>query len=25
MTIDYGDYVVRAKLEQLEAMPKPAC
>jgi hypothetical protein len=25
MTIDYGDYVVQAKLEQLEAMPKPAC
>jgi len=25
MTIDYGDYVVRAKLKELEAMPKPAC
>jgi hypothetical protein len=25
MTIDYGDYVVRAKLKEIEAMPKPAC
>ena len=25
MIIDYGDYVVRAKLKELEAMPKPAC
>jgi hypothetical protein len=25
MIIDYGDYVVRAKLKELEPMPKPAC
>jgi hypothetical protein len=25
MTIDYGDYVVRAKLKELEALTKPAC
>jgi hypothetical protein len=25
MTIDYGDYVVRAKLQELQAMTKPAC
>jgi|HubBroStandDraft_1064217.scaffolds.fasta_scaffold00038_4 hypothetical protein len=25
MIIDYGDYVVRAKLQELEPMPKPAC
>jgi hypothetical protein len=25
MTIDYGDYVVLAKLKELEALPKPTC
>jgi hypothetical protein len=25
MTIDYGDYVVRAKLKELQPLPKPAC
>jgi hypothetical protein len=25
MTIDYGDYSIRAKLEDIEALPKPHC
>ena len=25
MVIDYGDYVIRATLKQIEALPKPAC
>jgi hypothetical protein len=25
MTIDYGDYVVKATLKEIEALPKPAC
>ena len=25
MSLDYGDYVLKAKLDQLEALPKPAC
>jgi hypothetical protein len=25
MSIDYGDYVIRAKLKEIEALPRPAC
>jgi hypothetical protein len=25
MTIDYGDYTIKAKLDSIEALPKPAC
>ena len=25
MTIDYGDYTIRAKLDDIEALPKPGC
>ncbi|GGF36803.1 ATP-binding protein [Aliidongia dinghuensis] len=25
MTIDYGDYVIKAKLKEIQALPKPAC
>ena len=25
MTLDYGDYVIRAKLDDIEALPKPSC
>ncbi len=25
MVIDYGDYAIRAKLDDIEAMPKPGC
>jgi len=25
MTLDYGDYVLRAKLDEIEALPKPSC
>lgn len=25
MSLDYGDYVIRAKLDEIEALPKPSC
>jgi EipB-like len=25
MTLDYGDYVIRAKLDDIEALPRPGC
>jgi hypothetical protein len=25
MDLDYGDYVIKAKLDEIEALPKPAC
>jgi hypothetical protein len=25
MTLDYGDYVIRAKLDDIEALPRPSC
>jgi len=25
MVIDYGEYSIRAKLEDIEALPKPKC
>jgi hypothetical protein len=25
MVIDYGDYSIRAKLDDIEALPKPGC
>lgn len=25
MTIDYGDYVIKAKLKEIQALPKPTC
>jgi hypothetical protein len=25
MTLDYGDYVLKAKLDDIEALPKPSC
>ena len=25
MTIDYGDYSIKAKLDDIEALPKPGC
>jgi len=25
MIIDYGEYAIRAKLEDIEALPKPGC
>ncbi len=25
MTLDYSDYVIRARLDQIEALPKPSC
>jgi hypothetical protein len=25
MSLDYGDYVLRAKLDEIEALPKPSC
>ena len=25
MLLDYGDYVIRATLDEIEALPKPAC
>ena len=25
MVIDYGDYAIRAKLDDIEALPKPGC
>ena len=25
ITIDYGDYVIKAKLKEIQALPKPAC
>jgi hypothetical protein len=25
MTLDYGDYIIRAKLDDIEALPRPSC
>ena len=25
MTIDYGDYVIKAKLKEIQALPRPNC
>ncbi len=25
MELDYGDYVIKAKLDEIEALPKPSC
>jgi hypothetical protein len=25
MTLDYGDFAIRAKLDEIEALPKPNC
>ena len=25
MTLDYGDYVIRARLDDIEALPRPSC
>jgi hypothetical protein len=25
MVIDYGDYTIKAKLDSIEALPKPNC
>jgi hypothetical protein len=25
MLFDYGDYVIRAKLDDIEALPRPTC
>jgi hypothetical protein len=25
MSLDYSDYIIRAKLDEIESLPKPAC